>query len=190
MFFAMALSDNEDSQLFFINLYLKHRELMYGTAMKLVHDPAVAEDLVHDAMVKLIDKEETLVALECCTLRVYVVYTVRSLAINYLRKLNKERARTVEVEQDWEEPMFIDRSPQPEEALLMKEREKEFMEVWNTLPESTRDLLAGKYILGLSDTELAAEFDCNPSSIRMKLTRARRQVLEKIKESDFNFEPA
>ena len=50
MFFAMALSDNEDSQLFFINLYLKHRELMYGTAMKLVHDPAVAEDLVHDAM--------------------------------------------------------------------------------------------------------------------------------------------
>ena len=41
----------------------------------------------------------------------------------------------------------------------MSERREEFIEVWNTLPNDTKFLLEGKYILGLSDKELAAEFE-------------------------------
>ena len=57
-------------------------------------------------------------------------------------------------------------------------------------PTKGKILLEGKYILGLSDEELAAEFDCSPNSIRMKLTRARRQVIKLVKEGGFSFEPA
>lgn len=190
VFFAMALSDNESSCQFFAKLYIKHRGLMYGTAMKLVHDPAVAEDIVHDAIVRLIDKEETLVSLDCCSLKTYIVYTIRSLSLNYLRKQSKERLRTVEIDPECEDTAFIDRSPRPEEVLLMKEQREKLAKIWEALPESTKDLLAGKYILGLTDRELAETFGCSPDSIRMKLTRARRLVLEKIREGDFNFEPA
>lgn len=72
----------------------------------------------------------------------------------------------------------------------MSERRAEFIEIWDSLPDDTKILLEGKYILGLSDEELATEFDCSPDSIRMKLTRARRLALEKIKEGGFDFEPA
>ena len=119
VFFAMVLSDNESSCQFFAKLYIKHRGLMYGTAMKLVHDPAVAEDIVHDAIVRLIDKEETLGSLDCCSLKTYIVYTIRSLSLNYLRKQSKERLRTVEIDPECEDTAFIDRSPRPEEVLLM-----------------------------------------------------------------------
>lgn len=85
---------------------------------------------------------------------------------------------------------ITDKSPLPEEVALMNERIDEFGKVWMTLPEDTRTLLAGKYILGLSDTELAEQYGCNPNSIRMKLTRARRQALKIFQEGGINFEPA
>ena len=47
-----------------------------------------------------------------------------------------------------------------------------------------RALLEGKYILAQSDKELAADFKCKPDSIRMKLTRARRKLLDIMKRSE------
>ena len=72
----------------------------------------------------------------------------------------------------------------------MDEKKKEFIKVWDTLPEDTRELLAGKYILRMSDAELAEEFCCSPDSIRMKLTRARRRALEMMKEGGLSYDPA
>lgn len=66
----------------------------------------------------------------------------------------------------------------------------EFGRAWMALPEETRSLLAGKYLLGLSDAELAEQYGCRPDSIRMKLTRARRQALKILREGGIGFEPA
>ena len=60
MFVIMALCDNEDSRQFFIDLYRDYRPLMYRMALSYVGNPSTAEDLVHDALVKLIEKENTL----------------------------------------------------------------------------------------------------------------------------------
>lgn len=39
-------------------------------------------------------------------------------------------------------------------------------------------VLEGRYFLELSDDELARQFGCKPGSIRVKLTRARRNALK------------
>ena len=46
-----------------------------------------------------------------------------------------------------------------------------------------RALLEGKYLLKYGDKELARDFGCQPNSIRMKLTRARRKLMVIMKRS-------
>ena len=174
MFIIMALCNDEDSSQFFRALYEQYKPLMYNIALRYIKDPSSAEELVHDAIVKLIEKEDTIVKLERCTLTAYIVYTIRNLSMNYLRRKNLEHRYFADVE----------------EVVMMSERRENFIKIWNTLPDATRTLLEGKYILGLSDNELAIEFCCSPNSIRMKLTRARRQVIKLVKERGFSFEPA
>lgn len=48
--------------------------------------------------------------------------------------------------------------------------------------EEEKQLLYGKYLMDLSDAELAQMLGCKPSSVRMKLTRARRAFVEKLRE--------
>ena len=134
-------------------------------------------------MIKLIEKEDLLTAFDSCTLRTYVVYTIRNMSISFLRRQARDKGKLVQIDENYFETAGIfDNAPLPEEAVLMNERKDEFVKVWKTLPDNVRELLAGKYILHLSNEELAEEFGCSPNSIRMMLTRARRQALEKIKK--------
>ena len=94
------------------------------------------------------------------------------------------------MDESYEAACVTDNAPLPEEVVIMDEKKRDFLKVWDTLPDDTRELLAGKYILRMSDAELAEEFGCSTDSIRMKLTRARRKALEMIKDGGFCFDPA
>ena len=52
------------------------------------------------------------------------------------------------------------------------------------LSEEERILLDGRYLLGLSDEEVAEMVRCKPSSVRMKLTRVRRKVFAMMKQRE------
>ncbi|OUN10095.1 hypothetical protein B5G42_11275 [Flavonifractor sp. An91] len=72
--------------------------------------------------------------------------------------------------------------PSLDDHLLQTERLERLAEVWDLLPEDDQLLLEGKYILGQEDTELADMLGCKASSIRMKLTRARRRAFQLMNE--------
>lgn len=69
-----------------------------------------------------------------------------------------------------------------EVAYLEKERRKELLSAFQSMPEIEQLLLFGKYSMDMSDFELAQIVGCKPSSVRMKLTRARRIFIEKLRE--------
>ena len=64
---------------------------------------------------------------------------------------------------------------------MEKERWQELLAAFEEMTESDQLLLLGKYTMDMSDTELAQVINCKPSSIRMKLTRARRLFIEKLR---------
>lgn len=186
----MTMCDNYESRQFFTDLYLLYRPLMIREGLKYIDDLSVVEDLIHDAFIKFIEKEELLRSFSCCTLRTYIVYTIRNTSISFLRKRAVESRRLVGIDNQQETECTSDDALLPEEVIIMDEKKKEFIKVWDTLPEDTRELLAGKYILRMSDAELAEEFCCSPDSIRMKLTRARRRALEMMKKGGLSYDPA
>ena len=171
---------------FMEELYMKYRRLMYATALKLVSGRETAEDVVHDAVVKLIEKEETLRTLNRCALTSYVVYTVRNTAINHLRRQDTRSRPSVPAGALPEDFESADEAPGPEELALLAERSERFAEIWGTLPDDTRTLLAGKYLLEKSDAELAETFGCSAASVRMKLTRARRRAMDALRKGEFD----
>ena len=65
---------------------------------------------------------------------------------------------------------------------LEKERQEELLAIFREMREEEQQLLMGKYLMDLSDAELAQTLECKASSIRMKLTRARRTFIKKLQD--------
>ena len=74
--------------------------------------------------------------------------------------------------------------PSLDERIMLAEQKECLMQIWSSLPEEDRLLLEGKYILGYTDAELADMLGCKKSSVRMKLTRARRRAFQLMTEEE------
>lgn len=162
------------------DLYQTYARLMHFTAKKYISDPHLCEDVVQDSLARLIQKTDTLRRLESSALTGYIVTTVRNTAINLLKKHDPYQA----IELDQAEESGALQAASAEEEVLRRERLGRLTKVWDRLDEETKQVLEGKYILGLSDGELALLLGCKPSSVRMKLTRARRRALALMRGDD------
>ncbi len=165
-------------------VYLQYKRLMFSIAGKYAASPDDQADIVGEALVRMIEQEERLRAVDARALTAYIAAVVRNTAINFLR----HRGVIRQYEQvSWEQMQDTEPSPalSTEETVLRAERRDWVRQVWQRLSPSDRLLLEGKYILELTDRELAATLGCGTASIRMKLTRARRRALKEIsKEGD------
>lgn len=173
--FIMATIDHEDDQAFMLWLYQEFKDIMLSTAKKYISDPEDQEDVVQDSIIKLIKKISVLRGKERCILCAYVVYTVRNTAINHLRHKAVEKAHFEDLDDGIEHEANL---LSLDDLMTLKERDVRVFELLERLDEAERVILIGKYILENTDEELAAQLNCKPSSIRMKLTRARRKALE------------
>ena len=68
-----------------------------------------------------------------------------------------------------------------EDYVILKSQLELLKEVWPQLDARSRYLLEAKYILEMGDAEIASSLDIKPSSVRMSLTRARKNALELLK---------
>lgn len=168
-----------DDREFMTALYREFERAMYAAAYKYTSDPQAAEDIVQDSVVSILRKIDTVRPLEKRALAAYVAATVRNASINRLRRQGYER---VHMQEDAEEE--INRLPADislEDLVFLSDRLEQLSKIWPELSPEDRFLLEGKYILGYTDQELAEEAACKPDSVRMKLTRARRNALSLLK---------
>lgn len=169
-----TLDDPQDRN-FIMQLYLKYEKLLFSTAWKFTSSHHDAEEIVQDSLERLIRKTSVLRQLERCTLVAYIVSTVRNTAINHLRKAGRIKLAETDIDDESE---MIDPQLSLDDLLILRERQQKIAATWLNIPEDDRMLLEGKYLLGLSDGELAELAGCKSNSVRMKLTRARRNALK------------
>ena len=71
-----------------------------------------------------------------------------------------------------------------EEIILQKERIEQLAKACLDLSDEAYYLMTSCYILGYRTEEIAEELGCPPNHVRMKMTRARRQVRKRIQEQN------
>lgn len=181
------MNKKKEKLCFMEDIYRKHERLMYYIAGQYSGVTVQREDIVQTAMLSLLRNETTLQRLPPYAQVNYIVAAVRNTAINTIRRDQKEAARCIPLD-DFTEDFPQTHIPGTEVKYLEKERKEELLAVFHEMREVDQQLLFGRYLMDLSDTELAQMLGCNPSSIRMKLTRARRAFVEKLREGGKNHE--
>lgn len=169
-------SDNELSDKeFMVHLYTKYENLLFYTAQKYISERGSVEDVVQESLVKLHEKIRTIKPMPEIVLASYIRSTVRNTAINILKSTGYEEYRQISTENIID---VMDEHALSLDTLMQISRYRELLsKIWPELSKEEQFLLEGKYILGYSDRELSTELCCQPSSVRMKLTRARRHAL-------------
>jgi RNA polymerase sigma-70 factor, ECF subfamily len=173
---------NDDDRAFMLNLYKNYYNLARKTIYSITHDNQKIEDLINDAFVKLIEKISKIRTLDCCSLSVYVVYTVRSVSINHIKHKEVENKHMYYSENMDLAKDILDYEDDTIEKLIRQEEIQLLNVTLSKLPQNQRDLLYFKYILEMSDKQIAEILGIAPSSVRQYLTRARREAKRLIEK--------
>lgn len=174
MICVIECPDDED---LITDFYLKHRGLMYNEARKTLDISEDVEDTVYEALVKIIDKMPIFRELQPKQQVQYALTTVRNLSYILLRR-NKHF--TMIPLEDLDADIPVGEQHSTENIVENKLLNAYIMQVWSQINIEDRMLLEQKYILHWKDEELAGALGIQPPSVRMRLTRAKRNVLKEL----------
>ena len=177
--FIYSNTESSDDREFMLRLYNEYHRLMYFIAKKYIPNSREWDDVVQESLLKLMKRLESLRDLDRFALAAYIVTTVKNTALNYLKKEDKIRKHTIPLDEDTAselEPLALSL----DEIVSSMEDKERLVSVLLELQGEDRLLIEGKYFLNYSDEELARLVNCTPGSIRMKLTRVRRKILNSM----------
>ena len=180
LFLLTATIESDTDREFMMRLYTEYYPLMRSKAYGIVREYAIVDDLVNDACVRLIGKISLLRDFDCCKLAAYIVYTVRSVSVDYIRRQSAQNKRVqagFTADDD-----VADNGKSTEEIMIQSEEIDALRSAVMKLPERERDILHFKYTLEMKDAEIAQTFGIQPSSVRSLISRTRRKVYELIRE--------
>jgi RNA polymerase sigma-70 factor (ECF subfamily) len=177
MIFLLALSDSESDAAMLSELFDENYPRLKRTAAALLHDESAAEDAVQDAFIACMRRIDTVRGLSPDARRFYLLTAVRRNALNTLR----EQKRYVWRMPDGEEPKTASSA---EEQALHALTVQQVREAFAVLPESLKDVLRYKYLMGMTDREIAALLGVRKASVRVYLMRARQAVLKQCEENE------
>lgn len=85
LFLMVVTQLDDDDSMFMLNLYKNYYGLAKKTIYNMIDGKNDVEDLINDVFIKLIEKISLLRTFERCKLTSYIVYTIRSIAINLFK---------------------------------------------------------------------------------------------------------
>ena len=187
----LAISSNDERD-FMTRLYLDYYALMRKHAYAILNTSQDVDDVVNDACIKLIDKIGILKTLDCYALTAYVVFTIRSVTIDLVRRRETRKKHGFFGKDEDMMDMLSDLDDGSDVAQLVIDSEtaKDAVKRLSQLNERDRAILEYKYVLDMSDQEIAPLLGIKPQSVRQYLMRARRNAMKVLREGvedDANF---
>lgn len=174
--FILLAIENESDRAFMEKLYADFGKLMYHQARLICRSDADAQDTVSDAILALIKKISLLRDMPCNKLKAYTVITVKHLAIDRYRRLQKE-----DVSREEEGPDAVSETL-PEDRLMEAAGVDRIKQAILSLPEREKDAMMMRYFLQHSEEEIARRWQVRPVTVRVTLSRARQHLKALLQE--------
>ena len=147
------------------DLYESHFEELRRYCLQLCHSGDLAIDLVQEAFLKALEREEVMTDYSPQEQRAWLYRTVRNLFLDQVRRSARLQRK---------QSLLLDREEQEESGYARAETELLLLR----LPPEDRTLFRLRYLEGYSAVELGEMFDMPSATVRTRLLRAR-QLLKK-----------
>jgi RNA polymerase sigma-70 factor (ECF subfamily) len=162
-------------------LYYDYRNDMLYTALAIVKDHSQAEDIVQLAFIRIIKHIGRISSIPADEVKGYVIYIVKNLSLDYLRKQKKDNTIS------YESIEFTVDDGRPLENIAMLDLDL------NTVKEKLREMdekyslpLILKYTLEFSHAEIADLLDISVENVKVRCHRGRKKLIEAIKKEAIN----
>lgn len=180
----MRIAQREKTQ-FIEAIYNRYKVPLYGVIRKYLGCKDSMDDVFQEVIVRIIKNAELLSTLPQPKLEAYIFLVARRVAIDHLRTLSKEDV--IYLERD--AVLDILSCGNRHTATQMDSVGKvDLIIMMEKIPAEDRILLIGKYYLELSSKEIADLVGCPPTTVRSRIFRARKKLLEEWTQSGLRME--
>ncbi|MFW5652198.1 MAG: RNA polymerase sigma factor [Acetivibrio ethanolgignens] len=158
---------------------------MYYVAKQLLNDSHISEDVVQEVMLR-ISREDILKKLENMdekAVKYYLYTAARNLATNMYQKRKREAGVTIgSYNEEMVNNIAVEDSA---ETVIRKLEEEAFFKIVRELPHKYSDILIVKYKYGFSDKQIAQSYGIKEATVRKRLERGRKMLLEQLKKQHY-----
>lgn len=179
MSFQLLKSETEKTALELI--YEKYRNRMYIAAYRVLKNPQMAEDAVHDTFVALSKNTEKLRDVDSLYTASYVVKAARNTALNAVKKNREDKLVSLDEFDLAEDESVLER-------ICSEENYNIIVSSILALSEKYRDVLSLYYLNELTVSEIALSLSRKESTVKQQLVRGRRKLIDTIKKEVDGYE--
>ncbi|MCS0824148.1 RNA polymerase sigma factor [Cytobacillus oceanisediminis] len=158
-------------------LYTCHYKRLYHICFSMTRDAYLAEDIVQETFIKAMKKAETIIDEEKAGAWLSVI--ARRTALDVIRR--ERRKAAVPMEQDMLECLGVATKQNVEQEVESGFAAEEITGAVKKLTGSYRDILLLKIDRGLKEREIAVMLNLNPSTVKTRIFRARKQLKMMVK---------
>ena len=158
-------------------LYYEYRNDMFYTAIGILKNKEQAEDIVQFAFLRIMKYIEKINSLPSEEVRGYIIYIIKNLSIDYIRKQKRENTipfDNMDFSGEYVEP--IENIAMANLELSLVKKKLEDMDDKYALP------LILKYTLEFSHAEIADFLNLSVENVKVRCHRGRHKLIEAIRE--------
>ncbi|MDR1747453.1 MAG: RNA polymerase sigma factor [Spirochaetaceae bacterium] len=161
----------------FRKIYDSAMQILFRVSYRIVGDTEAAEDLSHDALIKMHEKELEFPSLDDA--KYWLIRVVKNASLNYAKRKGRERRA-------YERVLREDKPPAEsgETEVLKDEARKRVQDALEKLPENLRMVLVLKEYGDLNYKEIGRVLGITEGNVKVRVFRAREQLSKMIGEDD------
>ena len=163
----------------FRNDILPLKNELYRLALRITLNPAEAEDVVQETMIKVWNRREKWDEIE--SIDAFCLTICRNLALDKMKKMENQNQSLEEADEEAPDYSY---SSNPEEQAMQQDRIELIRRLINSLPEKQRSVMQLRDFEGKSYKEIAAIMAISEEQVKINIFRARQTIRQKYIETE------
>lgn len=153
----------------FGGIYRELFPLIFRVAFRIAGERGLAEDLAHEAFLRLLNRDAPLPSID--ETKYWLLRVVRNLSLNHEKRRARERRAVGRLEQEGP------RLAVPADTPLMQAAARDAVqEALNELPHNMRSAIVLREYAGMNYRDIASVLGISEGNVKVRLHRARRQL--------------
>ena len=163
----------------FRNDILPLKNELYRLALRITLNPAEAEDVVQETMIKVWNRRDQWDEID--SIEAFCLTICRNLSLDKMKKMTNQSQSLSEGEHDTPDHSY---SSNPEEQAVQQDRITLVRRLINELPEKQRSVMQLRDFEGKSYKEIADIMAISEEQVKVNIFRARQAIRQKFIETE------